>query len=599
VKNYGTSAASFPVKFRIGSSYSDSQTVSNLAAGDSVQVSFTNWTATQRGTSTTRCTTALSGDQNQGNDALSGSVRVKVTNVGVTALVAPTDTVDSGAVITPKARVRNFGTDTASFRSFFRVDAVYSDSQSVSNLAAGDSATVSFTSWTPTQLGTFAKRCSTALTGDQVRSNDTLSGSVTVVHAPVTDVGLTAIVAPTGTLDSGAVVTPKARVKNFGTNAATFPVRFRIGSFYSDSQTVSNLAAGDSIQVSFTNWTATQRGASATRCTTALSGDQNHSNDTLSGSVAVRVTDVGVQAIVAPTDTLDSGATVAPQARVRNYGTSAATFPVTFRVGAYADTQSVPNLAAGDSALVIFAAWTATARGPAATRCSTALSGDVNPANDTLSGSVTVRVRDVACTQILAPRDTVDSGTTVTPRAVVANVGTTSETFGTRFAIGGAYADTVSITLAAGATDTIAFGDWTALESGTFPTSCAALLAADMNRANDSLLDSVVVPTYTGVAELQVLPRVLALERPKPDPMRGRATIRFSIPHRAHASVTIRSATGALVRILIGPQSLAPNTYSLTWDGRDDRGRRMAPGVYFWRLECEGKILTRKAIKID
>ena len=125
------------------------------------------------------------------------------------------------------------------------------------------------------------------------------------------------------------------------------------------------------------------------------------------------------------------------------------------------------------------------------------------------------------------------------------------------------------------------------------------MLPTDMNRANDSLADSVVVANYTGVAELRILPKVLALDRPRPDPMRGHATIRLSIPARMQASVTIRSVTGALVRVLVGPQSLAPSTYALTWDGRDDHGRSVAPGVYFWRLESGSTIFTRKAIKID
>jgi hypothetical protein len=600
VKNTGTASATFPVTFRVGSFYSNTQTVTSLAAGDSVQINFADWTALQRGTHVTRCSTNLTGDQNRSNDTLSGSVTVRVSNVGVTAILAPPDTVDSGSTITPQARVKNYGTATASFSAFFSIGSFYNNSQNVANLAAGDSVLVSFATWNAGQLGTHATRCSTALTDDQVRTNDTLVGSVTVIPPPTLDVSVAAIIAPVGTLDSGTAVNPQARVKNHGTSTASFPVTLRIGSFYSNSQNVSNLAPGDSALVSFTSWTALQRGTHATRCTTALTGDEDHGNDALSGSVTVRVTDVGVATIVAPPATVDSGATLTPQAWVRNYGTDAATFPVTFSMDTpYSDPQNVSNLAAGDSALVTFASWTATARGPNLTCCATVLSGDVNPVNDTLRGSVTVRVRDVACTELLAPPDTVDSGAIVTPRAVLRNIGTSSETFDTRFAIGADYADTVSLTLAAGATDTVDFEDWTALAHGSFPTCCAAMLPTDVNRANDSLADSVVVATYGGVAELQILPRTLALERPRPDPMRGQATIRFSIPHRSHANVTVRSVTGALVRILSDPRPLTPGTYSLSWDGRDDRGRSVAPGVYFWRLESESTILTRKAIKID
>ena len=308
--------------------------------------------------------------------------------------------------------------------------------------------------------------------------------------------------------------------------------------------------------------------------------------------------DVGAYLLLAPTGTVDSGSSTAPQARVRNFGLDAASFPVVFRIGTYADTQNVTNLAAGDSTTVTFASWTALARGANATRCSTGLSGDWCPGNDKKIGSVTVRVRDVACTQLLAPPDTVDSGATITPRAVVRNAGTTSETFSTRLAIGLDYADTVSVTLAMGRSDTLDFAGWDALVLGTFPVACSTMLATDMNPANNAAQDSVTVGAYSGIAEQTGLPKVVALERPVPDPMRGAATIRFSIPRRARTSVSIRSATGALVRTLCN-SSLLPAIYSLKWDGRDEQGRRVARGVYFWRLETDNSTLTRKAIKID
>jgi hypothetical protein len=309
--------------------------------------------------------------------------------------------------------------------------------------------------------------------------------------------------------------------------------------------------------------------------------------------------DVGVSLILAPTDTVDSGTSVSPQAKVKNYGLDAATFPVSVRIGSYADTQNVTNLAAGDSAMVSFASWTAVKRGMNVTRCSTALSNDTRESNDALSDSVTVRVRDAACVFITAPHDTVESGVGVAPRAVVRNAGTTTETFDTRFAIGADYADTVSLTLAAGMSHIIDFVPWVPSALGTYPTDCATLLARDVNPANDTVHDSVVVVEYTGVAEQPRLPQILSLERPTPDPMRGYATVRFSSPHRTQASVSICSATGALVRVLSAPRLLAPNTYSLSWDGRDEQGRRVGPGVYFWRLTSGDATLTLKAVKLD
>jgi hypothetical protein len=80
-----------------------------------------------------------------------------------------------------------------------------------------------------------------------------------------------------------------------------------------------------------------------------------------------------------------------PQARVKNYGNSPASFPITFRIGAfYADTGFVTDLAPGDSATVSFTTWTATQMGRHVVQCTTTLNGDQNPANNQALDSVAV-----------------------------------------------------------------------------------------------------------------------------------------------------------------------------------------------------------------
>jgi len=493
VGNYGNVAATFPVTMHIGSGYTNNQNVASLAPGDSVLVDFSDWTASPRGTQAVRCSTALTDDQYADNDTLSGSVTVRVVDVGVTRILAPSGTVDSGTMTTPQARVKNFGPDAASFPVTFTIGTFYADTEDVSNLAPGESVTVNFSNWVSTQKGTFATRCSTGLSGDQIHTNDTLSGSVTV---RVINVGVTRILAPTGTVDSGTTTTPQARVKNFGTGAASFPVTFTIGTFYADTEDVSNLAPGESVTVNFSNWVSTQTGTFATRCSTALSGDLTHANDTLSGTVTVRVINVGVTRILAPTGIYDSGASVQPQARVQNFGTAAASFPVTFTIGTfYTDAQNVTDLAPGDSALLTFANWDIIEPGVHVTRCSTGLAGDIVPGNDTLSGTVTVRVPgDAGASRILAPTGAYDSGASATPQAVVWNYGGTARSFPVTFRIGSDYTDTQTVAdLAPGESAIVSFADWTAAERGTFATGCTTALAGDTVPANDGVSDSVTV----------------------------------------------------------------------------------------------------------
>jgi hypothetical protein len=216
--------------------------------------------------------------------------------------------------------------------------------------------------------------------------------------ALVLDVGVTAIVAPAGTVDSGTTITPQARVKNFGNNAATFPVKLSIDTGYANTQTVTNLAAGDSVQVSFTSWTAVQRGPHATRCTTALTGDQNHTNDTLSGSVMVRVKDIGVVSINKPAGSYGQGEIVTPAATIRNYGNVPAGFEVWMLLrnptGAlyYSDSVNVVNLDTAKNLVVdAFRPCTLQLLGDWTAKCSTALSGDLRLDNNVMTGGFKIR----------------------------------------------------------------------------------------------------------------------------------------------------------------------------------------------------------------
>ena len=209
--------------------------------------------------------------------------------------------------------------------------------------------------------------------------------------------------------------------------------------------------------------------------------------------------------------------------------------------------------------------------------------------------AIDIPSHDVGVTVILAPRDTVDSGVAVTPHAVIHNYGSSGETFDVQFAIGADYADTVSLTLTAGATDTVDFADWDALELGTFAVTCSTMLSSDTNAANDPAHSSVVVSPFTGVAEQRGLPGLFSLDRVVPSPSAGSAVIRFGVPRPTPATLSIYSAAGTVVRTLCR-SSLAPACYSFVWDGRDATGHQAGAGVYLVRFEADGFAATRKLV---
>src|SRR5262249_10914649 len=88
------------------------------------------------------------------------------------------------------------------------------------------------------------------------------------------------------------------------------------------------------------------------------------------------------------------------------------------------------------------------------------------------------------------------------------------------------------------------------------------------------------VPMGSTVSVPTVLPSVTALARVTPNPTQGDATLSFSLARRGPVDVSIYAANGRLVRNLFHGVREA-GTWSLAWDGRDDRGAAVSGGVYF------------------
>lgn len=185
VLNCGSSAITFPVVLRITDSagalaYRDTQEVSGLAPRETLPVSFANWQA-QNGLYLATCSTRLAYDVDPANDTLSRRVVVVTHDAGVSRIVSPAGSFDSSVVVVPSAEVRNSGSRPDTFEVFFHISSGWNDSARVSNLAAGDSATVVFDTWPkPHVSGGYTTRCSTHLAGDINPGNDTACGSFTV-----------------------------------------------------------------------------------------------------------------------------------------------------------------------------------------------------------------------------------------------------------------------------------------------------------------------------------------------------------------------------------------------------------------------------------
>jgi len=95
------------------------------------------------------------------------------------------------------------------------------------------------------------------------------------------------------------------------------------------------------------------------------------------------------------------------------------------------------------------------------------------------------------------------------------------------------------------------------------------------------------------------LPEVLhlALLGSGPNPFRGATTIGFAVPAQGSARLQVFNVTGRLVRTLVsGP--IAAGHHTTVWDGRDDSGRDVAAGIYFYRLQSGEGADVRKVVRL-
>jgi hypothetical protein len=75
------------------------------------------------------------------------------------------------------------------------------------------------------------------------------------------------------------------------------------------------------------------------------------------------------------------------------------------------------------------------------------------------------------------------------------------------------------------------------------------------------------------------------LQAAAPNPFRGRTTVHFSLASPTEAQLAIHNVAGRTIRTLAPRQSFAAGPHALVWDGTDDRGHRVQPGVYFLRIK--------------
>ncbi len=106
-----------------------------------------------------------------------------------------------------------------------------------------------------------------------------------------------------------------------------------------------------------------------------------------------------------------------------------------------------------------------------------------------------------------------------------------------------------------------------------------------------------VIENTVDAEELDSTPSGLALYANRPNPFHPETMIRFAMPRAGEASLRIYDAAGRMVRTLLDGR-LAAGSHQSLWDGKDDDGQAVSAGIYLYKLNAIGEMLSGRMTMI-
>ena len=89
----------------------------------------------------------------------------------------------------------------------------------------------------------------------------------------------------------------------------------------------------------------------------------------------------------------------------------------------------------------------------------------------------------------------------------------------------------------------------------------------------------------------------LALAAGRPNPFHARTSLAFDIPRAGRVALSVYDVSGRAVKKLL-ETDLPAGRHAVTWDGTDEEGTKVAPGVYFYRLKADGAETAKSVVYV-
>jgi hypothetical protein len=85
----------------------------------------------------------------------------------------------------------------------------------------------------------------------------------------------------------------------------------------------------------------------------------------------------------------------------------------------------------------------------------------------------------------------------------------------------------------------------------------------------------------------ELLPIAFQLYANTPNPFRQSTTIRYDLPRSSPINIRVYDVAGRMVKVLVHSKKHDPGRFVIDWNGRDQNGRALSSGVYFYRMRAD------------
>ncbi|MFQ6002547.1 MAG: FlgD immunoglobulin-like domain containing protein [Candidatus Zixiibacteriota bacterium] len=107
----------------------------------------------------------------------------------------------------------------------------------------------------------------------------------------------------------------------------------------------------------------------------------------------------------------------------------------------------------------------------------------------------------------------------------------------------------------------------------------------------------VIAPGIVDNEELPNIPETFALMQNHPNPFNPVTKISYDLPADCDVKLTIYNLLGQKVKVLVGRHQTAGCKH-IYWDGKDDWGKEVGSGAYFYRIQAGDFVQTKKMVLV-